>query len=220
MKKRLCTFAFRRAYTLRKEVDLDSERFVRVPTSLLEALLRARLTGTQWRIVFWVIRNTHGWNRQSTSFTWYRIAQELGMDRAAVYRSGQSLLAVGILALRERELAVQVDTALWMGGVPNPTIVAARQLWMPAVNVARQQRSTLPPRSGGVAPTQRQRCHGAALFRRAKDSSKDKVKTSIQPQFLGTGTQMVRGAMNKWTRQPSAGAAQPVPGKYDRVSQD
>jgi hypothetical protein len=34
-------------------------RFVRVPTELLEALLRAGLAGGQLRVILWVVRNTY-----------------------------------------------------------------------------------------------------------------------------------------------------------------
>ena len=78
------------------------DRFIRLPTDVLEALLRKRLSGAQWRIIFWVIRHTYGWNRPSTPFTWYRIAKELGMSRPALYRAGQALLAKGILVFAPR----------------------------------------------------------------------------------------------------------------------
>src|ERR1700685_3720438 len=68
------------------------QSFVRLSNDLLEALLRARLNGTQWRILRGVIRQTYGWNRRSTPFTWYKLAKQLCLDRAAVYRAGQALL--------------------------------------------------------------------------------------------------------------------------------
>ena len=87
------------------------DRFVRVPTQLLEALLRARLSGGQWRVLLWVMRNTYGWNRQFTPFTWYRIARDLSLSRPAAYRGGQDLLKARILVVRENQLAVEVNCA-------------------------------------------------------------------------------------------------------------
>src|SRR6266704_4258643 len=76
------------------------DRFIRFPSGLLDALLRARLSATQWRVVLWVVRRTLGWNRLRTRFSWYRIAKELGADRAALYRAGVGLLKTGTLVVR------------------------------------------------------------------------------------------------------------------------
>src|ERR1700737_4819682 len=85
------------------------DRFIRLPTEVLETLLRKRLTGAQWRILFWVIRHTYGWNKPGAPFTWYRIARELGMSRAALYRAGQNLLAREVLVVREGQLALHIE---------------------------------------------------------------------------------------------------------------
>ena len=73
------------------------DRFVRLPTELLGALLHARLSGTQWRILLWVIRHTYGWNRSTTAFSWYQIAKELSLDRGGVFRAGKRLLEGAML---------------------------------------------------------------------------------------------------------------------------
>ena len=117
------------------------DRFIRVPTEVLEALLCQRLSGAQWRIIFWVIRHTYGWNRPSAPFTWYRIAKELGMSRPALYRAGQALLARGVLVLREGELAIEIES------------VANRQLPIPDW--------TLPGSNALVAWRQHMRCQEA-----------------------------------------------------------
>jgi hypothetical protein len=54
---------------------------------LLEALLQSRLSRTQYLIVLWSIRHTYGWNRRWVSFTWYRVAKDLHVDRALVFRA-------------------------------------------------------------------------------------------------------------------------------------
>jgi phage replication O-like protein O len=85
----------------------QEERFVRVPTHLLEALLRARLSAAQWGIVLWVIRQTLGWNRNTVPFSWYRMAIELAMDRGGVVRAGHRLLCSRILHLEKDEIGIQ-----------------------------------------------------------------------------------------------------------------
>jgi|GEM_PF-6640086 len=92
-----------------------SDRFIRVPTTLLKALLRTRLTGVQWRLLFWIMRRTYGWNRGATPFTWYRIAIDTGITRPAIFRAGVALLKARILVLRKKQLAIETDSARWAG---------------------------------------------------------------------------------------------------------
>ena len=149
------------------------ERFVRVPQQLLETLLPVRLSGLEWRVLLWVLRNTLGWNRRLTLFSWYAIAQELKANRAAVLRAGRRLIQTGILFKDGRCLGAVIAE-------DGATSDAARQ------------RSS--PSSG--APRHRNRRQAASLFRRVKDSSKEN---------------------NIWAH--SAGAARPIPGKYDRLEE-
>lgn len=157
-----------------------TDRFVRVPTKLLEALLRARLSGTQWRILLWIIRQTYGWNRESAPFTWYRIARELAISRPAVYRAGLKLVASGVLVTQGKRLAV-----------------------------AGAQRRAVPRSNATDAARQRNSCQEATLFRPAKDSSKDELKTYKDKRWNHS-----RG------EREMAGASSPRLGKYERLSEN
>jgi phage replication O-like protein O len=137
-------------------------RFVRVPTGLLEALLRTSLAGGQVRVILWVVRNTYGWNRAFTPFSWYRVANELRMNRSAVYRAGRALLSARVLTQRADQLGMCTD------------FEASTAL---NLKVANRQQKALPVGNAGVAGTQRERCTQAPLFRQAKDSCKDNSKT-------------------------------------------
>jgi phage replication O-like protein O len=175
-----------------------SERFIRFPTAVLERLINMPLTGAQWRILLWVIRRTWGWNKEATPFTWYQIAKELGLDRGATYRAGKTLLATNALVLVADQLAIPMS-----GDV-------TRQLQMPGIDVARQQQKTLPASDEGDACKQPERSPQATLFRRTKDSRKDRLKTKDRGQDgvprHRTGPHGLGPAL--------AGAATPIPGKY------
>jgi phage replication O-like protein O len=194
------------------------ERFVRLSTELLEALISSRLTGVQLRIILWVIRNTAGWNRTLTPFSWYQIAKKLGGNRAVVWRAGRRLLQAHVLVLEDGQLGIEKDGDQWL--IPRLARDGARQLWMPGMDVAGEQWQSLPTSNGTVATRKRKRCPEATLFRRAKDSSKDKLKTYIK---TGAASDAPRqrfrnGALSE--HQHPAGAAQPIPGKYDSLSED
>jgi phage replication O-like protein O len=200
---------------------IGSDRFVRVPTALLEALLHAPLSGGQYRVLLWALRHTYGWNRPSTPFTWYRIAQDLGLNRATAFRAGQVLLKAGILKLHDTQLSIEANSALWDRDIVNAPCVAGRQLWIPGMSVTGAQRQPLLGDNAGVAGTQPKRCPDATLFRRAKDSSKDRLKT-----YLKTGPHKECDLRHRLSatanikRRHLAGAAEPIPGKYDRLSQN
>src|ERR1051326_1113404 len=143
---RLCSFAAMNAY---KEdfpmTTLNKDRFVRLPTELLEALLRTRLSGAQWRIILWVVRQTYGWNRFSAPFTWYRIARDVGMSRPALYRARLGPLAERVLVVNEGRLVLETAS------------VAKRQLLFTELDVAAQQRIPLPVSNALGAATQQKR---------------------------------------------------------------
>ena len=122
---------------------LQQDRFVRLPTEVLEALLHEHLNGGQWRIIFWVIRKTYGWNRSGAPFTWYKIAKDVGMSRPAIYRAGRALLANGVLVAQQGQLAIRCES------------VASEQRPTQALNVAGEASLSLLGGNGCVARRQR-----------------------------------------------------------------
>jgi phage replication O-like protein O len=192
------------------------ERFVKLPTELLESLFSTRLTGVQLRIILWVIRNTVGWNRKLTPFSWYRIAKRIGGNRAVVWRAGQTLLQTYVLTLQDGQLGIQKESCQWRLPALAPVRDAEQQSWIPECDVAREQRQSLLGSNAAVAGERRLRCAEEAVFRRANDRCKDKVKTYIKiaPNSVVGRNRSDNGADN----EHPAGAARPVSGKYDRVS--
>jgi len=185
-----------------------ADYFVRFPTELLEALLRTPLNGTQCRILFWVIRQTLGWHRKTVQFSWYRIAGDLGLSRPSVYRAGQALLRKGILTEDKKQLGVETDF------LP----VAAWQRCAPRDDVAEMQLSALPGSNVNIVDWQRKRCRQATVFRREKES-KERLKTS---KDTGSTNDTHHRAAHLENTQPRrlTGAANPIPGKYDGLSEN
>jgi phage replication O-like protein O len=197
----------------------QTDRFVRLSTELLETLFSTRLTGVQLRIVLWVIRNTVGWNRNLTPFSWYRIAKKIGGDRAVVWRAGQTLLEAHVLILEDGQLGVQKERRQWRVPPVAPLCNSEQQIWIPECDVANEQRQSLLASNAGNAGEQRVRCAEATVFRRAKDRCLDKIKNYIKTTATSDVTQRSRdGALNE--HQHPAGAACPIPGKYDGIPKD
>jgi len=123
-----------------------SDRFVRVPTDLLEALLKTPLTGTQFAILFWIMRQTYGWNQSKTRFSWYQIARELGLSRPAAYRLGMRLVSDGILSSMTTKSAFK--RILCSG---------SSMLWLPGGNGMRCLQTTTALLTGNYSVARRQR---------------------------------------------------------------
>jgi len=199
---------------------MGANTFVRVPSELLEAFLRVRLTETGWRIVLWVVRQSYGWHRLSAPYSWYRIARDLSVDRGGVVRTGKRLLQVKVLFIREGRLGVQDDYREWDRTIFNCQRDHGGQLWMPGLGADRRQRKAMTAIIASDDACPRNRCQASAVYRRAKDSSKDKLKIyKDKPLRRNDGAGDNAPYSINAERRLLAGAARPIPGKYDRISQ-
>jgi hypothetical protein len=157
------------------------------------------MTGAQERIILWVARHTYGWNRPRMSYTWYRIAKELNMDRGAVYRAGKALLRAGVLVLHERCLAIQADPDTWDRLLFSSNCSSDREPAMPGSNVANPRSQALSAGNGVDVWRPLGRCQKASDFRQPKDSFIERSKTN---------------------KESPAGAAKPIPNKYAGIRQN
>jgi phage replication O-like protein O len=138
-----------------------NKSFMPVPNPLIEALFCLPLTGSQWRVLLWALRHTLGWNRDSTPFTWYRVAKETGMNRSTALRAARPLFETGLLSSNHARLSIQTDPTQWRKALHRSTRVYA----------------------------QRKRCAHATLFRGAIDMVKDskKKERSKKEKRVGSG---------------------------------
>jgi hypothetical protein len=150
------------------------------------------------------------------------MAKELALDRPAAYRAGQTLLQAGILVSQEGHLALEKVRAHWNTNVLQTGRRGPRQLLMPGISVARVRRWPLSANNAPVAGPQLKRCLEATVFRRAKDSSKERLKTYKEKHLpeCDDVSRHANGPSNNPKRQHLAGAAQPIPGKYDGISKN
>lgn len=164
------------------------ERFVRFPTPVFERLLHLRMSGVEWRMVLWTVRETFGWHRATTPYSWYRIAKELSLNRSGVVRAGKRLIAKKVLLVDAQRLG--------LGGVASLNHLGAGE------------RPRLTPVSDDTR--HRKRGQPTPLSRRIKDRSKDRNNIS------GLRFPNRPGLTHNPPYLP--GAARPVPGKYDHLT--
>lgn len=181
-------------------MQFSSSSFIRVPTPLFETLLRLSLSGTQWRILLWTIRKTLGWNRATTRFSWYRIAKELSMDRSGVVRAGNHLVNEQVLIIENGRLGIRLEVFGW-----DEWCLGKSEDLGPRVTTIRDD------------GWHRNRGRQASLSRRAKDSSKDfeslnkHINNVVDVRSEDNLQRISATARN----QHPAGAALPIPTKYD-----
>jgi Bacteriophage replication protein O len=65
------------------------------------------------RIILWVLRNTYGWSRKTTVYTWSKIAREIEARREHVSRAGLSLLQKKRLYIDNKKIGLQKDHDKW-----------------------------------------------------------------------------------------------------------
>jgi hypothetical protein len=186
----------------------ESKSFIRVPTEFLEGCLQKRFSRTQWGILLWVIRQTWGWNRQTTHFSWYRMAKDLALDHGGVVRAGNRLLLSGVLSLHGDQIGIQGTDEFWQ----NHRLRSAGYGILTNVSTGKSQRKELTILSGVTDKRQWKRCQVSVVFRRTKDSSKDILKTYKHMRLKSRGQRQLE--------YTEAGAARPITGKYDRVSEN
>jgi len=193
----------------------DMEGFVRMPNRLLDGLVGRNFTAVQLRIILWVLRNTTGWNRNSTLFSWYQIAKDMALDRGGVVRTGHRLLEAGILFVEDNRVGIRYDSVRWQCSRLAPPGRGA----MTPVSADGRQRRTMTTVSASDDACHRNRCQESSLFRRAKDSSKDRLKTYKDRQSH-RAVAPHRGDGDNTERTHLAAAVTPNSGKYDGLSQN
>jgi|SRR5579872_3343637 len=82
-------------------------KFISIAAGFLQAMAHKRLSGTQWRMILWVLRETSRRKRRTTPFTWSRIAQDLRQDRGDTWRAGKCLLRTKILFIQDGRIGLQ-----------------------------------------------------------------------------------------------------------------
>ena len=81
---------------------IDKDKFVKIPTELFEALMRASLTKTQMMVFLYVIRKTYGWNKYIDVISISQAAKELGKDRRWIQRAFRDLEAMGMIQINNK----------------------------------------------------------------------------------------------------------------------
>lgn len=76
--------------------------FTRIANTLLEAIAQTVMSGACFRVLFWVIRNSYGYNRKITRPSSLRkMAQEINMTSSSVGLALQILIENGIIVKNE-----------------------------------------------------------------------------------------------------------------------
>jgi len=71
--------------------------YVRLSNELLSAIVVAKLSGTEYQILFGVIRKTYGWNKKSDWISYSQLEEITGRTRRAIAKSLSKLVNKSIL---------------------------------------------------------------------------------------------------------------------------
>ena len=86
-----------------------AERFVKVPTELVEAMYRRKFTAGQYKALLYVIRKTYGWGKTSDVISVTKMAKDTGMTKRAMLKVVTKLEDLKIIEV-ERSAAGKPNT--------------------------------------------------------------------------------------------------------------
>jgi hypothetical protein len=90
-----------------RKAQLRPNEFVVFSSRLLRAAANIRLSGTQWRILLWVIRETARRKQKMAPFRWSEIAKELSLDRGDAWRAGRNLSRRKLVFIQNEKIGLQ-----------------------------------------------------------------------------------------------------------------
>ena len=85
----------------------------RLANEILEAMMTDEEYNISARIIYWIFRNTYGWNRKSTNFSWAKIAREIGARREHVSRAGLRLIEKKRIFVDGEKIGFQKNHEKW-----------------------------------------------------------------------------------------------------------
>jgi phage replication O-like protein O len=73
------------------------EGFTPIANSIMEALARTQLSGYEWRVLFFLLRKTYGWNKKSDRISLSQFVDGTGINQRRVIEAINSLIAKNII---------------------------------------------------------------------------------------------------------------------------
>lgn len=80
---------------------MSSDKFIKVPTDMLEAMYSARFTGGQYKAIMYIIRKTYGWNKTKDKISVTRMAAETGVSKRAMINIVNQLEELNVLKVEK-----------------------------------------------------------------------------------------------------------------------
>lgn len=77
------------------------EGYTRIINSILRAIYRAPFNATEIRVIFAIIRMTHGWNKENKIISYSYLAKEADLDKRNVRRA-VSLLVLSKVIIKSK----------------------------------------------------------------------------------------------------------------------
>lgn len=155
--------------------------YTAIANEIIEALARTRITSEARRVFDTIIRRTYGWNKKHAVITYRQFAEATGLKQAHVYRALRSLLQHRLIEKCSSGYCVQKDYEKWIPyakGCSKTYSELGGCSTLGAESYSEQGVSATPNEE---YPTPLKSNNGNGS-RRAKDSIKDNVKTSLSEE--------------------------------------
>ncbi|MBA7680342.1 hypothetical protein ES703_88657 [subsurface metagenome] len=94
--------------------QMPKNKFTIVPNDFIEAAYKQNFGANQAKVLWFIVRKTWGWQKQSEFIRVTQCAEELGIPKSRVSEALSSLAKRRIVTVnRNRTYAIQADSSLW-----------------------------------------------------------------------------------------------------------
>ena len=91
----------------------ERPEFVTIPISITDAMTKRGFSGTQWRLLLWVVSQIFRRKQRTVRLNWHWAAREIAADHAAVGRAGKLLSRAGVLFIDRGRIGIRRDIRRW-----------------------------------------------------------------------------------------------------------
>lgn len=101
--------------------------FTPIANEIIEHLVQAKMSGTEWQYVMCIFRKTYGWKKREDWVTNSQISQMTGLKKERVSEAKRRLLARNIVTEKRNKISIQKDWEKWIELRKSVTIVTEKR---------------------------------------------------------------------------------------------
>lgn len=87
--------------------------YTAIANEIMESISKVRLLGSEFQIIFWIIRQTYGFHKKEDVISLTQFEKHTGLSRPTVVKSLKNLLANNIITKKDNKIKFNKDWEMW-----------------------------------------------------------------------------------------------------------